>query len=71
VRRRTDRIRAAQFLAVCFGAQREVLAVREAEALAQFRGDVEAHDDRVTRVATHRGDGQRVEARLARRLSGI
>jgi hypothetical protein len=67
VRARTDRVRAPQFLTARFRPQREILAVREAEAVAEIGRDGERDDDRVARFAPDRRDGQGIET--ARRFS--
>ena len=56
-----DGVRAAQVLPVNVGAQREVLALGEAEHLAQVGWHVERDDDRLRRVRLDRAHAQGVE----------
>ncbi len=62
VRARADRIRAPQLFAVRCGPQREKLAVREREALAQVGRNLEGDDDRIAGVAANGRDRQRMKA---------
>ena len=56
-----DRVRPAQVLAVDVAAQRQVLALREAEGVAQRLGHVEAQHDGVVGVLVLGAQAQRVE----------
>ena len=63
----TDRIRAAQVLAVDVGAQREVLALGKTKGGTQVGRHVEADDHRFGSVGFDGADFQRVEQRIAHR----
>ena len=58
---RADRIRAPQVLPVDVAAQREVLALRETEHLAQVGRHIEAHDDGFLRVGLDSTHAQRMK----------
>ena len=57
----TDRIRAAQVLPIDVRAQREVLALSEAEHVAQRLGHVERNDHRLVGIGLDRAHAQRME----------